>query len=67
MPRSPINFRTCTARAFFTGGVNYYVNAYKHRIQLNYCNVDERLNADQHPGFRGVKNNLYVLSYQVQF
>lgn len=51
----------------FTAGVNYYVNAYKHRIQINYNNVSERLNLGQHPGLRNVENNMYVMSYQIQF
>ncbi|MEI6232484.1 MAG: porin [Planctomycetota bacterium] len=51
----------------FTAGVNYYVNAYKHRIQINYMNVQERVNANQHPGIRGANDNMYVMSYQIQF
>jgi hypothetical protein len=51
----------------FTAGVNYYVNAYKHRIQVNYMNVEESVNANQHPGLRGAGDNMLVVSYQIQF
>ena len=51
----------------FTGGVNYYVNAYKHRIQVNYINAKERVNADQHPGLRAVNNDMFIMNYQIQF
>lgn len=51
----------------FTAGVNYYVNAYKHRIQVNYMNVEECVNPNQHPGIRGANDNMLVMSYQIQF
>ncbi|HLX62098.1 MAG TPA: porin [Planctomycetota bacterium] len=51
----------------FTAGVNYYVNAYKHRIQLNYLNVHEDVNTFRYPGIRSPKNDQIVLSYQIAF
>lgn len=50
-----------------TLGVNYYVWAYKHRIQVNYLNVREVIDRAHHPGFRNTGNNGLIMSYQIAF
>src|SRR4029079_4619339 len=48
-----------------TAGVNYYVWAYKHRIQVNYMNVREEVNRFHHPGMRNTGNDALIMSYQL--
>ena len=50
-----------------TAGVNYYVWAYKHRIQLNYMRVRENISRTLNPAFRHTGNDAAILSYQIAF
>ena len=56
----------------YTAGINYYVNlhggkirAHDVKIQANYIIVDDPHNSDR--GLREVKNNVFVLAFQVMF
>jgi hypothetical protein len=53
----------------WTTGVNYYIKAYNMRVQLNYMVVNEeedKINQAAR-GFHEVKNNVLILTYQVNF
>jgi len=49
----------------YTIGYNYYIDAYRARLQANYVIVDDP--HDVKRGLREVKNNMFVLNWQVQF
>ncbi|HLX60975.1 MAG TPA: hypothetical protein VKX17_06800 [Planctomycetota bacterium] len=49
----------------WTLGYNYYIDAYRARLQANYVIVDDP--NEPRSGLHEVKNNMFVLNYQVQF
>jgi phosphate-selective porin len=51
----------------YTAGVNYYVDGYRVRVQLNYMLVDEQEDGTGSRNFREVKNNVLMFTYQVAF
>lgn len=53
----------------WTAGVNYYVKAYNARVQVNYMVVNEEEDKVNQAarGFEEVKNNVFLITYQVAF
>ena len=53
----------------WTAGVNYYLKAYNARVQVNYILVNEQEDKVNQAarGFEEVKNNAFVVTYQVAF
>ena len=54
----------------YTFGVNYYINGIKNhnaKIQANYIVVDEPSDGNPDRGLREVRNNVFVVNFQLMF
>jgi hypothetical protein len=51
--------------AAYTGGINYYIKGHDAKIQANYIWVNDPGNHNR--GLREVKNNQFILNFQVMF
>ena len=62
--QSTLQFKT----SVFTGGVNYYISGRGTKVQLNYMIVrDPTDHGNPQLGLREVKNNVFVVNFQVGF
>jgi phosphate-selective porin len=50
----------------YTAGINYYLKGHDVKLQANYIWVDEPEERDQR-GLREVKNNTFIVNFQVMF
>ena len=52
----------------YTAGINYYIKGHDAKIQANYIWVDEPDDdSNQARGLREVRNNVFVVNFQVMF
>ena len=51
----------------YTAGVNYYLKGHDAKIQANYIWVDEPGDGNLDRGIREMRNNVFVVSFQVMF
>jgi hypothetical protein len=57
------NFKTHV----YTAGINYYIKGHDAKIQLNYNKVDEASDGNANRSFREVRNDNFVVNFQVAF
>ena len=51
----------------YTAGINYYIKGFDAKLQANYIWVDEPSDGNPNRGLREVRNNVFVVNFQVMF
>jgi len=62
-PSHTDNFKT----EVWTAGINYYIKGHNAKIQANYNAVDEQSDGNPGRGLREVRNDNFVVNFQVAF